>query len=71
MPTYNYENTETGETWSEYRNMDQRLDGVDGKKIILVLSAPKQTDPSLSTKKAQDFYDKVIAPKKRYHPGLK
>lgn len=71
MPLYTYENLETGETWTEFRKMDDRLNGVDGKKIILCLTAPKQMDPSLSTKKGQDFYDKVIAPKKKWHKGLK
>lgn len=71
MPLYSYENTETGETWTEFRTMAQRLDGVDGKKIILCLTTPKQTDPSLSTKRAQDFSDKVLQPMKKWHPGIK
>lgn len=71
MPLYRYENTETGETWEEMRLVKDRLDGVDGKKIILCLSMPRQTDPSLSTSRGQDFYDKVLAPKKAFHPGIK
>lgn len=71
MPTYSYRNTETGDEWTEIRKIDERLDGVDGKKIILMISAPKQADPTLSTSRGQDFYDKVIAPKKRYYPDLK
>lgn len=72
MPFYRYLNTETGEEWEDFRPISRMEDGVDGIKIkLLINGCPPIADRSLSTKKGQDFYDKVIAPKKKYHPGLK
>jgi hypothetical protein len=70
MPTYTYRNTETGEEWTEIRKISESKDGIDGVKIIQVIGTPRMTDPSLSTKRAQDFYDKVIAPKKKFYKDL-
>lgn len=68
MPTYTYRNTITGEEWSEVRRIEDRLNGVDGRRIILLLSTPHVADPSTSTKRRYDFHDKVIEPmKKKYH----
>lgn len=72
MPWYRYLNTETGEEFEEFRTISAMEDGVDGVKIQLLMNGcPSIADRSLSTKKGQDFYDKVIAPKKKFHPGLK
>lgn len=40
MPEYNYRNNETGEEWTETRQMSARLDGVDGVKVVQLVSRP-------------------------------
>lgn len=71
MPTYRYRNIQTGEEWEEIRKVDERLDGVDGVSVEMVLSTPRLRDYTLLHHKGQDFYDKVIQPKKAAFPTLK
>lgn len=54
MPTYKYRDTETGREWEEFRTMSQRLDGVDGEKIIQV---PGMTGSPMNQEAAQRHAD--------------
>lgn len=69
MPTYTYRNTETGEEWTEVRSLSTRLDGVDGKRIIQVLCAPKTRDYSFDHKRQERFNEKVLDPIRKKIPG--
>lgn len=50
MPSYNYKNLETGETWTETRSMANRLDGVDGVRVVQMPSRPADTKTELHAK---------------------
>jgi len=65
MPMYSYMNTETNEEWSEIRSMDEADDGVDGVKIIRVLSAPNifPSEPAEGLKRGADFQKNIMEPK--------
>lgn len=69
MPIYTYRNTETGEEWSDIRKYEDRYDGVDGEKIVLLLPLTRRTDPDVSDKRRMDFHKKVIEPMKKNYYG--
>lgn len=73
MPMFTYRIKSTGEVFQEFRHPSDDPDDIVDNEIerIFVLASPKQKDHTINTKRGQDFYDKIIAPKKKHHPGIK
>ena len=75
-PTYSYLNTETGEEWEEIRPMSNRLDGVDGVKIVQTLRPSKggylNHEKAEKLKKLDHFHRDVLGPKcEQWRPDRK
>lgn len=68
MPIYTYKNVETGERWDEFRKIENMEDGCN-ETIKLCLSAPRFADPTISSKREEDFNAKVLDRIRRNVPG--
>jgi hypothetical protein len=72
LPTYSYRDNDTGREWNDFRPMSSRDDGVDGVKIVRLLSAPN-IFPSESgheqVAKTEKFREKILNPIMKAHTG--